>query len=119
MTTPAKSLLATLAVAVLSLSVSMSAQAQNAPATPKVDERQARQEGRIAQGAASGELTPRETRRLKHEQHSVRRAEAHAKADGVVTPAERRHLHAKQDRASRHIHHQKHDAQAVPPAAKP
>lgn len=80
-------------------------------ATPKVDARQRHQQARIEQGAASGALTPRETRRLKREQHAIQHAENHAKADGVVTPRERARLHHLQDHASRDIHRQKHDRQ--------
>ena len=56
-------------------------------ATPGVDQRQARQEQRIEQGKASGQLTPREARRMERQQKGVARAESHAKADGSVTPS--------------------------------
>ena len=84
------------------------------PATPRVDQREANQQARIAQGAASGQLTPKETNRLEKEQAVVNKAEANAKADGTVTKHERRRLHRLQEGASRDIHHQKHDVQAVP-----
>jgi hypothetical protein len=80
-------------------------------ATPGIDQRQANQERRIEQGVASGELTPRETKRLEKEQVAIKRAENRAKADGVVTPKERRHLQKMQDRASQDIYRQKHDRQ--------
>lgn len=91
--------------------------AQTAPdpaATPGVDQRQSRQEKRIDQGVASGELNRRETRRLQREQAAVDRAETKAKADGTVTAAERRRLHQMQNRSSRDIRRQKHDAQPAP-----
>ena len=81
------------------------------PATPGIDQRQARQEQRIDQGIASGELNKRETRRLGREQGAIDRAENKAKADGNVTTAERHHLRHMQSRASKDIHRQKHDAQ--------
>lgn len=81
------------------------------PATPRVDQREAHQQQRMAQGVASGQLTPRETQRLEAEQARIERTETRAKADGVVTPAERRHLAHEQNRASRHIAKQKHDRQ--------
>ena len=84
------------------------------PATPRVDQREANQQARIAQGAASGQLTPKETNRLEKEQAVINRAEANAKADGTVTRHERKRLHRLQDGASKDIQHQKHDAQAVP-----
>lgn len=77
--------------------------------TPRVDQREAHQQARIAQGAASGSLTARETQRLEKEQAHINHAEAHAKADGTVTAKERRRLHALQDAASRDIHRKKHN----------
>lgn len=96
--------------------------AQTPPApgasTPVVDARQQRQEQRIEQGKASGELTKREAHRLERQQTRVKRAEARAKADGSVTAAERARLDAMQDKTGRHIRHQKHDRQHRPgPAA--
>ena len=95
--------------------------AQTPPApgasTPKVDARQQRQEQRIEQGKASGELTKREAHRLERQQHRVERAEARAKADGTVTAGERAKLDAMQDQTSRNIHRQKHDRQHRPAKA--
>jgi capsular polysaccharide biosynthesis protein len=86
------------------------------PTTPRADQREANQQGRIAQGAASGELTARETNRLEKEQARVNTVEANAKADGKVTHRERAHLHRLQNRTSKDIYRQKHDGQV---AAKP
>jgi hypothetical protein len=106
---------ATLAIA----SIGAFAQAA-APATPRVDAREAKQQNRIDAGVATGQLSARETNRLDKQQARVAGAEANAKADGTVTPAERRALKRKQDRASANIAKQKHDAQtAAHPAAKP
>lgn len=85
-------------------------------ATPRVDARQARQERRIDQGIASGELTKKEAARLEAQQARIDAAENRAKADGKVTAKERAQLEARQDRASRQIRHQKHDAQDKPRA---
>ena len=82
--------------------------------TPRVDQREANQEARIQQGAASGELNARETARLERGQARVRTLEDGAKADGTVTRKERVALHRAQDRQSRRIHRQKHDAQKAP-----
>ena len=105
------SLVATLLAAA---SISVFAQATLAPATPHVDQRQANQQARIANGAASGQLTGKETLRLEKEQAAVNKAEAHAKADGMVTKHERKRLHRMQNAASKDIHAQKHDAQTAP-----
>jgi hypothetical protein len=81
--------------------------------TPRVDQREANQQARIAQGAASGALTPHETQRLEKEQAHINRAEDKAKSDGTVTRAERRRMHHMQDAASRDIHRKKHNDRAA------
>jgi len=83
----------------------------NPTAMPRVEQREARQEGRIQQGVNSGQLTPRETRRLQGEQARIERAENHAQADGKVSAQERARLRNMQDRASRDIYREKHDRQ--------
>ena len=103
----------TVAAALAVASIGAFAQAAATPATPRVDQREANQQQRIAAGAASGQLTAKETNRLEVEQARINTAEARAKADGTVTKGERKHLHRMQDRASKHIHHQKHDAQTA------
>jgi hypothetical protein len=94
------------------VSVGVLAQAASAPAaTPGIDRRQANQEKRIDQGIASGQLTPREARRMERQHNAVNKAEDKAKADGVVTQSERARLHKAQNQTSKHIYRQKHDAQ--------
>ncbi|HEX9742802.1 MAG TPA: hypothetical protein VGA17_08440 [Nitrospiraceae bacterium] len=80
-------------------------------ATPGVDTRQERQQQRIDQGVASGELNQREAGRLQRRQDRIAAHEEKAKADGLVTKQERRQLHREQNRASRHIAKEKHDRQ--------
>jgi len=87
------------------------AQATDPAATPRVDKREARQEQRIEQGVASGQLTPRETHRLLAREARVENVEARAKSDGVVTAQERKHLAHLQNKDSAAIHRQKHDRQ--------
>jgi hypothetical protein len=106
-----KTLIAGTAFTVLCGAVLAQGAAPSPGATPGVDQRQANQERRIDQGVASGQLTPREARRMQRQQAGVERAEARAKADGTVTARERQRLHQRQDRTSRHIYRQKHDAQ--------
>ena len=89
------------------------AQAASAPATPRVDRREANQEKRINKGVASGQLTAKETHRLDKQQARIEVAQANAKADGKVTKGERKHLAKMQNRASKNIHDQKHDAQTA------
>lgn len=80
-------------------------------ATPGVDARQERQQQRIDQGVASGELNQREAGRLQKQQERIAAHEEKAKADGMVTKEERRKLNREQNRASRHIAREKHDRQ--------
>lgn len=80
-------------------------------ATPNVDQRQANQQKRIDQGAASGQLTSKETARLEKGQDRVQKMEDKAKADGNVTPKERARLQKAQDKQSRLIAKEKHDRQ--------
>lgn len=81
------------------------------PSTPRIDQRQAVQQQRIDQGAASGELTGKETARLQAEQARIRRAEERALADGRLTQKERARIEHMQDEASTHISRQAHDHQ--------
>jgi hypothetical protein len=75
--------------------------------------RQIRQQERIAQGVASGELTARETIRLERQEARLHRQIRRDRADGGgLSPAERARIEAKQDRLSRRIYVQKHDAQS-------
>ena len=81
--------------------------------TPRIDQREANQQARIANGAANGGLTAPETQRLEKQQGRIDNAEAKAKADGTVTAKERRRLTAMQDGASRDIHRKRHNARAA------
>lgn len=89
----------------------------DAMATPRIDKREARQQQRIANGTASGQLTARETDRLERREARIRADEAAAKSDGAVTKSERAHLRHEENRASRAVRRQKHDAQKAPGAA--
>lgn len=75
--------------------------------TPRADVRQKAQRARIAQGRASGELTPGEAAVLNRQQRHIRRVERRAKADGEVSPAEKARIERKQNRASRNIRRSK------------
>ena len=96
-------------LALLLSTAALAVQAQNQPATPRVDQRQERQEQRIDQGVASGSLTASEAQRLENQQTRIDRVEDKAKADGQVTRRERAKLHVAQDGASRTIARKKHN----------
>ena len=79
-------------------------------ATPVMTERQNEQKARINQGVASGELTRKETAKLRTQQRAIKAEKKAFKADGKVTAAERAKLRADQNRASRNIYNKKHNA---------
>ena len=92
------------------------AQAASAPAAATLTEkREARQEARIEQGMASGQLTAKEGAHLDKQQDRIDAAQAKARADGDVSAKERKHLHKMQDRAGKDIRRQKHDKQTATP----
>ena len=104
----------------LSLTIGGSAFAQTDPAaTPGLDKREAKQQARIDQGVASGQLNAREVNRLQKREAKLQADEQAAKSDGVVTRKERRRLQREANRDSKAIYKQKHDTQTAPaPASK-
>jgi Skp family chaperone for outer membrane proteins len=89
---------------------------------PGVNARQANQRDRVQQGARSGELTRRETRKAVEDQRDIRQLERAYKSDGTLTGRERADLHHEQNQASRSLYRNKHNTQdrpaAVPPATR-
>jgi hypothetical protein len=82
--------------------------------SPRVDRRERRQNARIQEGVASGELTKREAAKLDAQQEKIKKDEMQAKADGTLSPAERMKLKREQNRASRRIFNKKHNAVEKP-----
>ncbi len=69
-------------------------------------------QGRINQGARSGELTKRETARLQAQENHLRREIARDRIDGGgLTNAERAKLQHHENQLSRRVYVQKHDGQ--------
>lgn len=81
----------------------------SAQSTPVIDQHQANQGARIANGQATGQLSPREAARLQAGQAKVAGMEAAAKADGQVTSAERAAVRSAQHKQNHRIRKQKHD----------
>ena len=81
-----------------------------------ITQREARQRARIHQGVRSGELTPRETNVLRHEQRGIEQLRGQALADGHVDARERAALVDAQDQASHDIYRLKHNQREVPQA---
>jgi hypothetical protein len=103
------------------LSLASTAFAQNTPTdttpqTPRVDKREAKQDQRIYNGIASGELTQHEAARLEKGDNRIENVQAKAKADDKVTLKERARLTYLQTQQSKRIYKQKHDKQARPAA---
>jgi hypothetical protein len=82
------------------------------PAEARINQRQTKQQARIAKGVANGSLTANEAARLQRQQVHIAHYEARSRADGPgLTSVERARIEQKQDRASRNIRRQKHDRQ--------
>ncbi len=74
--------------------------------------REKHQENRISHGVQNGELTKRETRKLKHGQNKVDKYQDKAQEDGELSRKEKARLEKMQDKQSRVIYRQKHDGQS-------
>jgi len=75
----------------------------------EIEQRQRRQQSRIAEGIESGALTPKEATRLEAEEAAIQREKRHFKRDGKLGPKEKAKLNRDLNRASRHIYREKHD----------
>ena len=78
----------------------------------EVDRREARQQGRIAEGVGSGQLTPGETARLEKQEQRINNEIKTERAanGGHLTAAERRQVNRQENRESRRIYAAKHNA---------
>jgi hypothetical protein len=74
------------------------------------------QQQRIANGVASGQMSPSETARAEnHEQNINHHIAADRSANGgKLTPQERQNINQRQNSASRQIYHEKHNAKTAP-----
>ena len=77
-----------------------------------IHQRQERQQDRIAQGVASGQLTARETARLETREARLNRTIRNDRQEhnGHLTPHERVQIDRRQDALSRSIYRDKHNA---------
>lgn len=89
--------------------VGLSSAASAGTYSPKIDKKEANQQGRIYQGIGSGSLTPKETYRLEKQQASIRAQEAQFKSDGNLSKRERRVLNHRLNNASQAIYKAKHN----------
>ena len=77
-----------------------------------IPQRKANQQHRIAQGVASGQLTPRETARLERQEGDLNRQLKVERAfnGGKLTPGERAQAQRELNTESRRIYRAKHNA---------
>jgi|SRR5690242_3057496 hypothetical protein len=76
-----------------------------------IQQRKVNQQKRIANGAKTGELTPRETANLEHKEKALNREERRMRArdGGHLTHADKAKLARQQNRLSRDIYAKKHN----------
>jgi hypothetical protein len=79
----------------------------------EVDQREANQQKRIAEGVESGALTPKETANLENREAKIHNEIKTDRAahGGKLTPAERAKINREQNRTSKAIYRKKHNAQ--------
>jgi hypothetical protein len=92
--------------------------AQTAQTTPtpgkndyNINQRKADQQGRIAQGDRSGQLTRGETNHLENQEHGINKEERGMRAqdNGHLTKQDRKTIHKQQNAESRRIYRDKHN----------
>jgi hypothetical protein len=76
-----------------------------------VDAREHRQQGRVAQGVSSGQLTRDEAKKLRTQQRDIRAEEKQYRSDGKFTKEERKDVQRDLNQASKDIYKEKHDAE--------
>ncbi len=82
----------------------------------RIQQREENQQDRIAQGVASGQLTPKETANLESKEAKLNKEiRADRKANGgKLTNKEKRQINRQQNRLSRDIYKDKHNAARQP-----
>ncbi len=79
---------------------------------PTIRQRQKNQQKRIGEGVESGQLTPKETAKIEHQEAALNKEIRHDRKDGGgLTPKERRKINRQQDELSKEIYREKHDEQ--------
>jgi hypothetical protein len=109
--------LSTLALAVALIAIPASSFAQTTYAQRHhIAARKADQQGRIAQGDRSGQLTPRESSHLEHHEAAINHEEHGMRASdhGRLTAQDRHTLARQQNRQSARIYADKHNNRTDP-----
>ena len=76
-------------------------------------DRHHKQKYRIQRGIASGQITPREAKKLFRDQRKIRQLRRHYLSDGELSRRERKVLKKRVDRASKRIYRYKHNSRQV------
>ncbi len=97
--------------AAIALLASTAAFAQTPESNQTIHQRKYNQQQRIGQGVRSGQLTPRETGHLEHQEGAINREQHAMRAadNGHLTRSDRKTLHAQQNQESRRIARDKHN----------
>ena len=74
-----------------------------------INQRQEKQRDRIRAGIRSGELAPKEAKRLRKQQKDIARLEQRFRADGRFSAKERKIIHNKLDASAKRIYQLKHN----------
>ena len=76
-----------------------------------INQRKAAQQERIGNGVKSGQLTPRETSHLEHQEAGINHEEhaMRAQDNGHLTKQDRQTIHRQQNQESRRIYRDKHN----------
>jgi len=82
------------------------------PAAAQINQRKENQQDRIANGAASGQLTAGETANLERKESNLNKEEKLMRSEnnGKLTTADRKVLNQQQNHLSNQIYREKHDA---------
>src|SRR5262249_59453333 len=81
--------------------------------TPRIDQRERRQQRRVADGLKDGSITSGEAARIERDEAKIQRDEARAKSDGVVTRRERARLNRELNHTSREIHRDRRNTPGI------
>jgi hypothetical protein len=103
----------TMLIMAIALTVSIAGVAAARTCPRQSARRAVRQELRIRQGVRAGQLTRRETYRLRLGQRHIRRMELRARADGRVGPRERVRLHRAHERQDARIWRLRHNGRPI------
>jgi hypothetical protein len=79
------------------------------PAMASIQKHEQREANRINKGVRRGQLTPKETQRLRNQQSVIETERRQAMADGKMTKREHQDIRHDQKRLSHDIRHKRHN----------